>query len=148
MVDLQNVTIEKVGDTVVVTGELKPRVGKEGRKRFYPLDAVTLAKQKFPNLKLANTASGSKITNSEGQNKGEWVIQLLKEETKKPVAPEVLADAKQELLDYINERNEREPGFAAKVDAAEPPKKTKKTKKRTRKTLKSVKEESKEVTGD
>lgn len=136
MVDLQNVTIQKVGDTVVVTGELKPRVGKEGRKRFYPLDAVTLAKQKFPNLKLANTASGSKITNSEGQNKGEWVIQLVKEETKKPVAPEVLADAKQEPV-------HKDKG--ALKDVAEPPKKTKK---RTRKTLKSVKEESKEVTGD
>ena len=136
MVELQNVTIQKVGDTVVVTGELKPRVGKEGRKRFYPLDAVTLAKQKFPNLKLANTASGSKITNSEGKNKGEWVVQLVKEETKKPVAPEVLVDAKQEPV-------HKDKGVLK--DVAAPPKKTKK---KTRKTLKSVKEESKEVTGD
>lgn len=137
MVELQNVTIEKVGDTVVVTGNLKPREGREGRKRFYALDAVKLAKEKFPNLKLANTASGPRITNYDKNNKGEWVIQLVKEETKKPVAPEVLADAKQEPA-------HKDKGVLK--DVAEPPKKV--TKKKTRKTLKSVKEESKEVTGD
>lgn len=137
MAELQSVVIKTVNNTVVVTGHLKLREGREGRKRFYTRDALDLAKQKFPNLEIGKVISGHKINNHSDNNKGEWVFEIVSQDNKKPVVPEVLADARQDPV-------HKDKGDLK--DVAEPTKKV--TNKRTRKTLKSVKEESKEVTGD
>jgi len=136
MVEPKTKTAKVQGDTVVVNVEFAPRTAKVRRQRFYTHSALELAKEAFPKLKIGKLISEAVTVNNENNLKGEWVFQLVKEETNKPVAPEVLVDARQEPA-------HKDKGVLK--DVAEPPKKTKK---KTRKTLKSVKEESKEVTGD
>ena len=134
---LHSSVVEIKGNTVVVSVSFTPRTGKQGRRRFYTHDALDLAKDLHPNLVIGKLLSGATTANNYSNLEAEWVFEIVRKDNKKPVAPEVLADAKQEPA-------HKDKGVLK--DVAEPPKKV--TKRKTRKTLKSVKEESKEVTGD
>lgn len=131
--------VEVKGDTVVVSVSFSPRGGKQRRRRFYTDDALDLARETRPNLVIGKLLSGATTANNYSNLEAEWVFEIVKKDAKKPVAPEVLADAKQEPV-------HKDKGVLKGV--AEPPKKKTTKKKNTRKTLKSVKQESKEVVSD